>query len=363
MPQPIRILFLLEDLCYGGTQRQILELARRLDRQIFSPVILTLTGPTDLDELARRADIELHHMGSGPAVAPAFFLRLGSVLRKLAPQILVPCTALPNIWGRIWGRLAFWRSTSGPRIVGTCRGGGAPRRQHERILWRLADHMICNSQELHKILLDMGLPGSHVSYVPNGVDTQFFTPAAPLPSQRKALILCVARLAADKDHVTLLQAFDMLRRQYPEAHLKLVGDGPEEARLRRWAGEHMPSASVEFVPGSDDMREHYRTARIFALSSVREGQPNVLLEAMACGLPVCATAVGGVPRLVEDGISGYLSPAGDAAALAANCCRLLHSESACNTLGQAGRQRVEADFSFTAMVGAHERIFATLCSP
>ena len=106
------------------------------------------------------------------------------------------------------------------------------------------------------------------------------------------------------------------------------------------------------------MRAHYGRARVFALSSVREGQPNVILEAMACGLPVCATAVGGIPRLVEDGVNGFLSPAGDAAMLAENCCKLLADGALCDSMGEAGRARVVKDFSFTAMVEAHQTVFA-----
>lgn len=358
MPKPLRVLFLLEDLCFGGTQRQTLELARRLDRGLFSPALLTLTGPTDLDPLAREVGIELHHMGTGRGRAPAFFLRLGRALRKLAPHVLVPCTALPNIWGRVWGRLAFGGCSCGPRIVGTCRGGGAPLRQHERLLWRLADHMICNSRELRSILLDMGMPATRLSYVPNGVDTDFFSPAALPPSRREPLILCVARLAADKDHLTLLRAFETVLENCPDARLRLVGDGPEETRLRHWAEERAAGGRVEFVAGGPDMRAHYSAARVFALSSVREGQPNVLLEAMSCGLPVCATAVGGIPQLLDDGIAGFLSPPGDAASFAANLCRLLRDGEACDTLGRTGREKMESRFSFARMVQAHEEIFS-----
>lgn len=82
------------------------------------------------------------------------------------------------------------------------------------------------------------------------------------------------------------------------------------------------------------MRAHYARARVFALSSVREGQPNVILEAMACGLPVCATSVGGIPRLVQDAVNGFLSPAGDAVALAENCCKLLADGALCDAMGR-----------------------------
>ncbi|SDF17600.1 glycosyltransferase [Desulfovibrio legallii] len=356
MPQALRVAFLMEDLCFGGTQRQMLELARRLDRGRFTPVMLTLTGPTDLDALARKGGIELHHLGRDRRVAPLFFLRLGAALRRLRPDVLVPCTALPNIWGRIWGRLAWPGRTGAPLVLGTCRGGGGPVRQHERWLWRLADQLVCNSQALRAVLEGLGVPSARLHYIPNGVDTEFFAPADPPAARRAPLILCVARLAGDKDHLTLLRAFALVLARHPEARLRLVGDGPEEARLRRWAAEHAAGARVEFVPGGLDMREHYAAARLFALASVREGQPNVLLEAMACGLPVCATAVGGVPRLVEEGATGLLCPAGDAAALAENCCRLLEDDACCARLGDAGRGRAVRDFSFARMVAAHEAL-------
>ena len=358
MPQTLRVLFLMEDLCFGGTQRQMLELARRLDRGRFTPVMLTLTGPTDLDALARQGGVELHHLGRSRRVPPLFFLRMARALRRLRPDVLVPCTALPNIWGRIWGRLAWLGRAKAPLVLGTCRGGGGPVRQHERWLWRLADELICNSQALREVLEDLGVPPVRLHYIPNGVDTEFFAPAAPPVAERGPLILCVARLAEDKDHLTLLRAFEQVLARHPQARLRLVGDGPEEARLRRWTAEHPAGARVELTPGGLDMRAHYAAARLFALASVREGQPNVLLEAMACGLPVCATAVGGVPRLVTEGTTGLLCAAGDADALAETCCRLLEDDDLCTRLGHAGRERAQRDFSFARMVADHQTLMS-----
>lgn len=357
MPNALNVLFLLEDLCFGGTQRQTLELARRLDRACFVPSILTLTGETDLDGQAREAEITLKHLGASRRVAPFFFLRLGHALLQAKPHILVPCTALPNIWGRLWGRQQRrWV----PVIVGTCRGGGSLKRQHERFLWRLTDHLICNSEALQESLQALGVPARHVSYIPNGVDTGFFAPGPDAPSQREPVILCVARLAQDKDHLTLFRAFEEVLRVVPEARLRIVGDGPEQELLRQWADSRAAGSRVDFFPGGPDMREHYAAARIFALSSAREGQPNVVLEAMACGLPVCATSVGGIPRLVNENVNGLLSPAGDVARLARNCVDLLSDPQRSDALGRAGRAKVERDFAFTAMVEAHQQLFTRL---
>ena len=353
MTRPLRVLFLLEDLCFGGTQRQMLELARRLDRARFVPAMLTLTGRTDMDDAARSGEIRLSHLGAGRSVSRLFFLRLGSVLKKDRPDVLVPCTALPNIWGRIWGRAA-----GVPVIVGTCRGGGGPRRQHERLLWRLTDQLICNSEELRETLQLAGVPASHLACIPNGVDALRFVPAETPPSARRPVILCVARLARDKDHLTLFRAVERIVRRMPQARLRIVGDGPERSTLTDWAANHAAGASIDFFPGTADVRPHYDEARLFALASVQEGQPNVLLEAMACGLPVCATAVGGIPALVGD--SALLSPAGDAGSLADNCMRLLAEPRRCDAMGRAGRERVERNFSFSRMVAAHEALFTRL---
>lgn len=352
----LRVLFLMEDLCYGGTQRQMLELARRLDRSRFAPVMLTLTGPTDLDGLAREAGIEVQHLGRDRRLAPFFFWRLRAALLRLRPQVLVPCTALPNIWGRIWGR---WL---GLPVVGTVRGGGGPRRQHERWLWRLTEHMICNSEALYQVLTGLGVPAGHLTYIANGVDTALYAPPQAPVSSRPPQLLCVSRLAGDKDHLTLFRAFARVRARHPEVRLCLVGDGPEEARLKDWVARHPEGAGIDFFPGRPDVRHFYAQARIFVLSSVREGQPNVLLEAMSSGLPVCATAVGGIPRLVRDGESGLLCPAGDDAALAAHILRLLDDPALGDGMGQAGRRRAEADFSFAAMVDAHEAVFSAVAA-
>lgn len=356
MPRRIHVLFLMEDLCYGGTQRQTLQLAARLDRESFRVSMLTLTGETDLDNEARAAGIELSHIGSTRAVAPLFFLTLPRYLRALAPDVVVPCTALPNIWGRIWCRLL----PGGPRVVATVRGGGAPARQHERFLWRLGHHVICNSEALYAIMRGFGVPQSGIDYIPNGVNTDLFAPGDTPPSARKPRITCVARLCEDKDHETLIRAFEIVHGTHPDALLRLVGDGPWEERVLARIAASPARASIERFPGTPDVREHYAASRIFALSSVREGQPNVLIEAMACGLPVCATAVGGIPRLVEEGANGYLSRSSDPAALAASLARLLDSPQLCDEMGRRNRARAVEKFSFAPMVAAHERIFRRL---
>lgn len=355
MALPIDIVFLLQDLAFGGTQRQTLELAKRLDRKRFSPVIWTLSGSTQLDSAAEEARIPVSHLGIAETPTPGFPFPLFGKLLMDRPDILVACTALPNIWGRILGRMAFI-----PLIVGTCRGGGAPERQHEQYLWRLAHHTICNSMPLYNILTDMGMPSGRLTYISNGVDTDYYEPSPTPMHARSPLILSVGRLVSDKDQVTLLRAFGRVLEQFPQARLRIVGDGPQEFTLRHFIESPQYRGRVQMVPSSTDIRQHYQEARIFALSSVREGQPNVILEAMASALPIVATKAGGVPNLVSDGVTGLLTPISDAVTLGAHLCQLLENTAACEAMGHAGRRLVEREFAFSAMVGTHEKLFERL---
>lgn len=352
----MNVLFLLEDLCFGGTQKQHVELALRLDRARFKPTMLTLTGPTDLDGKVLEGNIPLVHMGSTRKAAPLFFARLGPAIKKLRPDVIIPCTALPNIWGRLWGK-----ALNIP-VLGTVRGGGAPMRQHERFLWPLCAHTVCNSRALFDVMRKIGVPRERLSFIPNGVDTKRFHPGDLPAGSRKPLIVCVARLARDKNHATLLRAFELVARQNPQARLRLVGDGPEEEALRKMAAslELSSAARVEFAGPDAEPSPHYRDGRIFALSSIREGTPNVIMEAMASGTPVCATAVGGIPDLL--GKNGLLSQPGDYQTLAENLLRLLQNDDLATELGRMGRQTIERDFSFMAMTEAHERILETIAA-
>ena len=326
----LRIVFVMEDLCYGGTQRQTLQLAQRLDRRKYTPVMVTLTGKTDLDDEARALGIEVHHMGHGREVDTVFFLRLLHTLKDLDPDVVVPCTAMPNIWGRIWG---WWLKRTQGRplgVVGTVRGGG--------------------------------VPGEKLSYIANGVDTERFAPVDPKPSERNPLIVCVARLCEDKDHETLIKAFEKVFATNNRARLRLVGDGPWHERIQNRIAASNAQYGMELLPGCADVRPHLAEAQIFALSSVREGQPNVLLEAMASGLPVCATSVGGIPDMVQEGTNGLLSASGNADDFAENLLRLMGNPELLDTMGANNRQKALSDYSFASMVQAHEAIFDRVCS-
>ena len=354
MQRPLHIAFVSQDLCFGGTQRQMVELAGRLDRSRFAPELWTLTGPADMEGFAAEKEVRVVHLGSRRTPRLDFLYTLLREILRRKPDVLVPGTAIPNIWCRIYGKLC------GVPVLGTVRGGRGPKVQHEWLLWRLADHMMCNSTPLYDILRGLGVPAERLTYIPNGVDMERYAPG-PMPLEaRPLLVLSVGRLVEDKNQHLLLRAFEEVVQAMPEARLRIVGDGELDGALKAAvAASPVLRGTAEICPAIPDVRPHYREARIFALSSVREGQPNVLLEAMASGLPAASTNAGGACVDVI-GDAGLISPQGDAAALAQNIIRLLRDPALCRSMGEAGRARVEEKFSFSRMVSAHEAIFQKL---
>jgi glycosyltransferase involved in cell wall biosynthesis len=353
--RPARLVFLLQDLKFGGTQRQTLELARRLNPVRFQVEIWLLASGADLAPLARRHGSPVIRLGGREQVGPMALARLVRRLQTQPPDILLPLTVVPNIWGRVLGRLARV-----PLIVGNCRGGGAPRGQHERWLWPLAHHILCNSQVIKSVLTEQcGVPEAHLTTIPNGVDTEFFQPpATPAPGPPR--VLCVARMVPDKDHDTLLAAFALSVQAHPEAELWLVGDGPRLAEVRDLARRLLPPGRVKILLTREDLRPLLQQASLLVLSSRTEALPNVILEAMAAGLPVVATRVGGVPELVQPGRTGWLMPPGDAPKLAAALSQALAAPGLRQARGQAGRDWALKHFSLATMTRRYEAVLDRL---
>lgn len=353
---PARLVFLLEDLHFGGTQRQALELARRLDRHRFQAELWVLRAGDDLAPLAREWDVPVVWLARSRKVGLQSLCALWRRLRHKPPDLLMLFTVVPNIWGRLWGRLA-----GVPLIVGNCRGGAAPRRQHERWLWPLAHHLLCNSQAVRDYLISAcRLPAARVTVIPNGVDPDFFRPPPKGASPGPPVLLSVGRLVPDKDHDTLLKAFGLVAARHPQAELWLVGDGPRRPALQKQVLDLALNGRVRFLPGAADARAFYQRAHLLVLSSVTEALPNVVLEAMAVGLPVVATRVGAVPEAVVEGSTGLLVAPRDAVGLAEALHLLLTDPERREIMGRQGRERVLQHYSLATMVKRHEEVWTRL---
>ena len=196
-----------------------------------------------------------------------------------------------------------------------------------------------------------GVPGAHLAVIPCGIDTDSFRPASgPRPDPHR--ILCVARLVAVKNHELLLRACALVRDRGLKFRCVLVGDGVLRGEIEALrAGLHLEDV-VETTGAASQAEtlEHWQRATVGVLTSVSEGMPVALMEAAACGVPVVATAVGGVPELVEHGVTGLLVHPGAVGAFADALERLLAEPDAARQMGLAARRRAEERFSLRLQV-------------
>lgn len=348
---PFKIVFVVQDLEFGGTQRYTVQMLKFLDRDLFEPHLWALRGDLrGMDPLVRDAGLETQWLTEASWVTPGALGRLFARLRRERPDIVYGLTGIPNIWGRPFANiaripvvLAGWRMLA--------------EKQYETLLWRLSNRIICNAHALKRfIVATHGASPERIAVVHNGVDTDYFTPD-PMARGESPTIVSLARFVKIKDPMTLVEAFREVCRLIPEASLTMVGEGPLKPQVERYVSETGIGDRVKILPGTTDVRPFLRSAWCFVLSSLSEGLPNVVLEAMSAGLPVVATRVGGVPEIVGEGETGFLVKPGDFRSLAASLIKILEDEGRARVMGVAARQRAVRDHSLTGMVRKTERVF------
>jgi glycosyltransferase involved in cell wall biosynthesis len=226
----------------------------------------------------------------------------------------------------------------------------------DRLCLRFYEKVLCVSEDLYRMCRGSGVPAGRCELVENGIDLTEYTrrhsPAAAkarlgLPPDR-LLVGAAGRLSAEKGFDLLIRAVDRLAQGGRDVGLVIFGEGGERAALEALVGRLGRTDRVRLAGYCADLAGWYEAMDVFGLSSLREGLPNVLLEAMALEVPVVATRVAGVPRLVEDGANGLLVEPGSAEALAGALGRLLGDPALRDRLAAAGRRTVEGRYSFAA---------------
>ncbi len=309
-----------------------------------------MRGGADMLPLVLDAKVSCAWMSKASHVWPHALARLGQKLIKSRPHILYTLTGVPNIWGRFLGSLVGI-----PVIIASWRG--LVEKQLETLLWPLSTRMICNSEILKGFIADRhGVDPNRIEIVPNAVDPEAYKPEgqgkSPYP-----LILYVGRLVWEKDPGTLIEAFRITLKNVPDAHLEIVGNGPLKNKMEILLRNYSLEDRVRLVPGSSDIRPHLHKAWLFAMSSVSEASPNVILEAMSSGLPVVATTVGGIPELVLNEKTGLLVPPGSPEAMAAAMIRVITNKNLREDFGSRSRQRVLEHYSIDRMMALTQRVF------
>ncbi len=372
-PAPIPLVaHLIYRLDVGGLENGLVNLINRLPAGRYRHAIICLTGYTGFRQRLRNPAVEIYALHKRAGQDWGLYRRLWRLLRQLKPDIL-HTRNLAALEGQLPGFLAGIRyrihSEHGWDVFDV---DGTNRRYIllRRLFRPLVHTYIPLSKDLERWLREsIQVAGHKIVQIYNGVDTERFHPAVEvhtvLPDgfapPGAVVIGTVGRLQSVKDQFTLVQAFLCLLEQGPEARARLrlliVGEGELRPRLLELLGA-ANALELAWLPGArDDVPELMRCKDLFVLPSINEGISNTILEAMATGLPVIATNVGGNPELVVDGVTGCLAPPQNPAALAAAIQGYLDDPERRRRHGAAGRQRCESQFSLERMVKDYEVVY------
>jgi glycosyltransferase involved in cell wall biosynthesis len=357
----------LHTLNMGGAE----VLAARLARQLggaYRFVFFCLDDLGVLGEELRDEGFPVRVLGRRPGLDARCAWRLGNLLRRERVDLLHAHQYTPFFYA-LMGRFLC----PGTPVLFTEHGRHAPdypRRKRmvaNRLLLRRRDRVIGVGEAVRQALIDNeGIPPARVGVIYNGVDlAPFASPGGDRQAVRRELgcgpddlvIVQVARLDYLKDHATALRTLAEVLRHRPGAQLFLVGEGPERAPIEAAIRQLGLGERVRLLGLRKDVARFLFAADLFLLTSISEGIPLTLIEAMAAGLPVVSTRVGGVPEVVEDGRTGLLAPAGDAAALAGQILRLAADPALRERLGGQGRDRARALFAEPLMHANYDRLY------
>lgn len=365
---PLHVVFLARKLDPGGAERQLIELAKGLSVVGFEVDIVLFYGGGLLEEALEGSRVRLHHLGkTGRYESLSFFRRLTAKLRSISPDFVYSFLDIPNIIAALvqpWIRSA--------KIVWSIRTAGVVFEHYGRVSacvgWleaRLscrARLIIANSLAGSAWASSRGFPESRIRVVENGVDTDRFRPDA---NERAALRLewgigeteklvgLVGRIDPMKDHATFLRACARVAQSEQAFRIVCVGSGRPErvGELQALAAELSISAKIIWAGIRTDMPAVYNSLDVLCLSSVCEGFPNVVAEAMACGVPCVVSDVGDAGRIV--GSMGKIVAPGDALALAGAIIESF--QDVADRAGRADRaaklrSRIVNSFSLSAMI-------------
>lgn len=363
----MRVVHVIDSLTPGGTERQCLELARGLSRLgVTNTVLYFRPGP--LLEEFQSAGVAVQAVPWAGLRSGRFFfsvLALTRAIRRWAPEIVQSYGFYSNLPGLTAARLARVPVRLGGRRE-LAKFLTPAQRRADRWVWRLAHRVVVNSEAVRRQLIsEERVRPDKVVVIRNGLAADLWlAPDDPAHANGDPVVGMVAHCREQKDHMTFLRAAREVLNFVPSARFCLVGwgllDNPtlQECLQQLGIADH-----VDFRGGleGEALRAAVRHFTVSVLSSKNnEGLPNTVLEAMAASRPVVATAVGGTPEVIDDGVTGFLVPPRDPAALAERIVRLLKDLSLALNMGERGRERVTREFTIERMSGQYHELYRGL---
>lgn len=368
---PIRIALCITELDIGGAERCLAELAVRMDRERFAPVVYCLAPPPAREEasflpMLQAAGIEVHCLGGRTAWQfPGVVRRLTHLLKIQKPDLIQTFLFHANIVGRIAARRAgVGRVVSGVRVA---ERGARWHLWLDRLTRNRVDRYVCVSQAVADFSTTrLSLPPEKCEVIPNCIDLKKYPAAKPadlqslgIPSGHRAITF-VGRLTPQKGMAWLLKSALLWMAKLPDCDLLLVGDGPMRRTLEIGIRTAGVADRVHLAGWRADVPAILAASSLLVLPSAWEGMPNVVLEAMASRLPVVASDVEGVRELLGPGDKWQIVRYGDTQLLYDSIVNLMRDPTLAAAIGLVNRRRAEEHFDISRMVGRYEDLWESL---
>ncbi len=346
----MKIGFVIGQLTAGGAEGQLLQVARALRGTAYTPIVYCMSDQTQpIGRALQAAGICLRVIAGDHGSRP----------RRLGYALLADDIRIVHSWLFI-GNTYAWLATLGrdlPLITSArnCKRQSALHTLGNIAAFRASQRIVVNSQEVARYIRRTYLaPANRLALIYNGVDTERFRPGEGAAGD--PLVIGIGRLVPQKDPLLFVEAAARLVAAHPSVRFAFVGAGPLREQVARAVAARGLQARFELPGESDDVAAALRRATLFWLTSAWEGLPNVVLEAMASGVPAVATDVGGTRELVRSGVDGFLVQHGDIEALVDYSAGLLGDAERRRSFAQRARERAEG-FSTARMIDAMIRLY------
>lgn len=353
----VRVCHLSMTLKTGGLERLLVDYGRFHDAAAFELMFAALEdlGPPAEDLCADGFEVHSFNLSQSGKLKTIYAIR--DFLRDNGVEVL----HTHNTYPYFYGALGAWLAGT-PVVVNTQHGRGCGPGLKSLWQFRIANrvgHLVGGvSEDATRLCQQQDRwSAAKMHCIWNGIDLDRFAYHGPAGNHTA---ISVGRLSPEKDFATLIRAVKLVVPRFPDFRLMLVGNGAERERLAGLVQELGLVQHVDMLGERSDVPALLKQASFFVGSSRTEGISLTLLEAMAVGLPIVTTAVGGNPEIVQEGLTGYLVPSEDPAALANGICRMLEREQEWNSMGVVARERVEEHFCIRRMIATYEQAYSKL---
>jgi len=366
----VKLLKLVTNFHIGGTERQVANLAKGLDRSRFDLHLACLWESGELLEELKALDVPRPEFRIGSLYSRKTFrqaLRFVRYLRHNAIQIVHSYGFYPNVFmvpaARMAGECVVIASIRDNTEILT-----PLQRRVQKMVCRLADCVLVNAEAIRQTLIEQGYAPENIFVIRNGFLLSQFAVGRNGTTRREQLgvpasarlVAVLSRLNRMKGVEYFLDAAAVVAQRFADVHFLVIGDGAIRKELEEHAQRAALAGRIVFTGFRSDVPELLSEVSVSVLPSLSEGLSNTMIESMAAGLPVVATRAGGNPEVIEDGVTGLLVPPRDPIMMADSICRLLENRELASSFGQAGRRRVAELFSMERTVRETEQLYFRL---